>query len=546
MNPGVAEHTRLDDDIIENSTEFSPPERTISGITMSKGSPSSPWWNSKRLRLDDTCNNNLNSTLNSASKNNANWSCASDGNLVEPEMLADMGVSMLEDQASSCERANNSESVERTSPISSENSKKCNKSNSFDSQESIHRASSFDTVIIDRLDQDPYESDEPTAYSNMKNESGYSSRTETDNFINTKGTFCKDDLNASTEKSSFEQFCLYRRKRKSSSAGEDKFNKLSDEMILMILKWLPKKCLVRSMLVCKRWCQIARDEALWSRLDLGGKVLNEGTLGHILPRGVQILRLAQAEIADPVFLENSEVLTDGYVSKLQYLDLSMAVISPDGLAMLLSLCKYLKKLSVEKCIVNKSCCKAISENNDLETLNLTMCEGMDIDCIKDLTKLKNLNAVNVAWCALDAKAMTLLCKSLPRTITRLNIAGCRKTMTDDNITDLVKSCPDMVELDLSDCTMLTMSTVRCILDLSKLEHLSLSRCYGIPPSAYVTLAYMPSLLYLDVFGLIPESVQKSLQVTCGETQLNKFLYSSVARPTVGVRRTSIWGLRVRD
>lgn len=142
------------------------------------------------------------------------------------------------------------------------------------------------------------------------------------------------------------------------------------------------------MLVCKRWCQIARDEALWSRLDLGGKVLNEGTLGHILPRGVQILRLAQAEIADPVFLENSQVLTDGYISKLQYFDLSMAVISPDGLAMLLSKCKYLRKLSLEKCVVNRACCKAISENSDLEVLNLTMCEGMDVECIKDLMKLK--------------------------------------------------------------------------------------------------------------------------------------------------------------
>lgn len=100
-------------------------------------------------------------------------------------------------------------------------------------------------MYVHRLDQDPYESDEPTAYSNMKNESGYSSRTEIDNFVNTKETFCKDDLNASSEKSSFEQFCLYRRKRKSSAAGEDKFNKLSDEMILMILKWLPKKCLVK-------------------------------------------------------------------------------------------------------------------------------------------------------------------------------------------------------------------------------------------------------------------------------------------------------------
>jgi len=145
---------------------------------------------------------------------------------------------------------------------------------------------------------------------------------------------------------------------------------------------------VRSMLVCKRWCQIARDEALWTRLDLGSKVLNEGTLGHILPRGVQILRLAQAEIADPVFYEGSEVLSDSYISKLQYLDLSMAVISPVGLAALLSKCKCLKKLSLEKCVVNRDCCRAISQNPELEVLNLTMCENIDIGCITDLIKLK--------------------------------------------------------------------------------------------------------------------------------------------------------------
>lgn len=145
---------------------------------------------------------------------------------------------------------------------------------------------------------------------------------------------------------------------------------------------------VRSMLVCKRWCQIARDEALWTRLDLGSKVLNEGTLGYILPRGVQILRLAQAEIADPVFCEGSEVFSDSYISKLQYLDLSMAVISPTGLAALLSKCKYLKKLSLEKCIVNSDCCRAINRNTELEVLNLTMCENIDIGCIMDLMKLK--------------------------------------------------------------------------------------------------------------------------------------------------------------
>lgn len=115
-----------------------------------------------------------------------------------------------------------------------------------------------------------------------------------------------------------------------------------------------------------------------------------------------------------------------------------------------------------------------------------------------------------------------------------------------DIKDLVKSCPDIVELDLSDCTLLTMNTVPNLLNFSKLEHLSLSRCYSIPPSTYIRLAYMPCLMYLDVFGLMSEPMLKSVQSNCGETEINKFLYSSVARPTVGVRRTSIWGLRVRD
>ncbi|KAG7214165.1 hypothetical protein KM043_001514 [Ampulex compressa] len=527
MNSDVAEHTRLGKDRLESSEEFSPPE-------------------SKRLRLDDGCNNNLNSTLNSTSKSAARWSCSGDTSLVEPEILEDMGVGMLEDDVANCDGMKILRSQEHgVSPTTSDITRQSRKKNDYlENEENIYRGSSFETIGMDRLEQDPYELDDPVIYTSTGNESGYASRVESDNYVDLKESFGKD--NYSHDKTGLEQFYLCRRKRKPSFVGEDKFNKLSDEMILMILKWLPKKCLVRSMLVCKRWCQIARDEVLWSRLDLGSKVLNEGTLGHILPRGVQILRLAQAEIADPVFHNNSEVLGSCYTSKLQYLDLSMAVISADGLAELLSRCKFLRKLSLEKCIVNRSCCKAIGQNTDIDVLNLTMCEGMDIECIRNLIKLKSLSALNMAWCSLDADSMGLLCKSLPLSVTRLNIAGCRKTLIDDNVKDLVKSCPDIVELDLSDCTMLTMNTVQSLLNLSKLEHLSLSRCYSIPPSTYLRLAYMPCLLYLDVFGLMSEPILKSLQANCAETEINKFLYSSVARPTVGVRRTSIWGLRVRD
>lgn len=38
----------------------------------------------------------------------------------------------------------------------------------------------------------------------------------------------------------------------------------------------------------------------------------------------------------------------------------------------------------------------------------------------------------MAWCGLDADTMALLCTSLSSSVTRLNIAGCRKTLTDDS------------------------------------------------------------------------------------------------------------------
>lgn len=59
---------------------------------------------------------------------------------------------------------------------------------------------------------------------------------------------------------------------------------------------------------------------------------------------------------------------------------------------------------------------------------------------------------------------------------------------------------------------------------------------------------MKSLRYLDVHGgYIEDSDLEAVQNALGErVDINKFKFSSIARPTVGTRRTSIWGLRVRD
>lgn len=119
-------------------------------------------------------------------------------------------------------------------------------------------------------------------------------------------------------------------------------------MILSIFRWVPRTQLSKLALVCKKWRQVAYDDSLWSRLDLGGKTLHGRNLEHVLKRGVSILRLSACNVSilvlcfhncewhnffqinDPVIKEKSSYLPSNFVSKLQYLDLTMVQISPEG------------------------------------------------------------------------------------------------------------------------------------------------------------------------------------------------------------------------
>lgn len=80
------------------------------------------------------------------------------------------------------------------------------------------------------------------------------------------------------------------------SNGINYFEKLSDEILLDIFKWLPKKTLLRIATVCRRFNCCARDETLWTRLDLGLRTLCPNALEQVVRRGVPVLRLAQAEV----------------------------------------------------------------------------------------------------------------------------------------------------------------------------------------------------------------------------------------------------------
>lgn len=99
------------------------------------------------------------------------------------------------------------------------------------------------------------------------------------------------------KKCNSDEICFMSQKRDSRLyTGDDNFAKLSDEILLSIFKWLPKKALCRSSLVNHRFHRVIQDESLWTRLDLAGKTITSFGLGRILMRGTIILRLAQSKV----------------------------------------------------------------------------------------------------------------------------------------------------------------------------------------------------------------------------------------------------------
>lgn len=85
---------------------------------------------------------------------------------------------------------------------------------------------------------------------------------------------------------------------------------------------------------------------------------------------------------EPIF-DPSQIQKD-FLTRVQYLDLSMVTISTDSLTQLFSKCRQLRKLSLEHVPVNDAVCKALAQNRKLEVLNLAMCNGITTYGIRKL------------------------------------------------------------------------------------------------------------------------------------------------------------------
>ena len=84
-------------------------------------------------------------------------------------------------------------------------------------------------------------------------------------------------------------------------SGPNHFDKLSDEIIIQIFKWLPKHILSKLGIVSKRFNRLSFDDSFWRRLDLGTKTVPPGVPGLVMARGCVIFRAARATLTSPVF-----------------------------------------------------------------------------------------------------------------------------------------------------------------------------------------------------------------------------------------------------
>ncbi|GAB1605471.1 S-phase kinase-associated protein 2-like [Argonauta hians] len=340
---------------------------------------------------------------------------------------------------------------------------------------------------------------------------------------------------------------IRRRKKIVFPPGSSLAEILPDLVLLNIFKYLPKLVLTKCAQVCKKWHRIMESESLWKRLDLGNKTLGEGVLGQILNRGVMILRLTRAEISSPIFTGLTSVFSSTKFSKLQYLDLSIASVSVKGLVEILAKCHDLRKLSLESCEVNDEVCSYIGENKQLQVLNMCMTRGITDNGLMPITSnCRKLESLNLAWTGLEQHSLMYLSLCLPESLLKLNISGFRENLTDEEVTQLVKTCPNLTHLDLSDSSLITEKSVTAISELARLELLSLTRCNRILPVSLYSLNVLPQLSVLNIYGMLPDGMLHHLSDALGKVTINKCPFTKISRPTTGIHRTSIWGLRVRD
>ncbi|XP_076968404.1 S-phase kinase-associated protein 2 [Tamandua tetradactyla] len=316
---------------------------------------------------------------------------------------------------------------------------------------------------------------------------------------------------------------------------------LPDELLLGIFSCLCLPELLKVSGVCKRWYSLAFDESLWQTLDLTGKNLHPDVIGRLLSRGVIAFRCPRSFMDQPLIEHFSTF-------RVQHMDLSNSVIDVTTLHAILSQCSKLQNLSLEGLQLSDAIVNNLAQNSNLVRLNLCGCSGFSESALMTLlSSCSRLDELNLSWCYdFTEKHVQVAVAHVSETITQLNLSGYRKNLQRSDVSTLVRRCPNLVHLDLSDSVMLKNDCFQEFHQLNYLQHLSLSRCYDIIPETLLELGEIPTLKTLQVFGIVPDGTLQLLKEALPHLQINCSHFTTIARPTIDNKKNQeIWGIQCR-
>lgn len=210
---------------------------------------------------------------------------------------------------------------------------------------------------------------------------------------------------------------------------------LHEEVVLRIFSFLPLSDLIRVSRVCRWWYRLSFDRFLFKNVDL---------------------RPFATRLTDPVKIEL--LFTKRMASIVQCLDLSGFIISGETLRILASSCSQLRVLKLKSVTFTPGTKGKDIFPENLKVLDIRFSQGHPGVYRAIATSVENIRSLRLC----DAFLYTLL--------------------QDGTLKTTIKSLKYLRELDLSHCHLLDDNTLSLFTSCSRLEALSVRKCFMLTGS----------------------------------------------------------------
>ena len=309
---------------------------------------------------------------------------------------------------------------------------------------------------------------------------------------------------------------------------------LPDEITLKIIYFLNIKDLVKFGRVSKRMRRIRNDQSVWQKINLSkcsserrGYYVDIPTelVKMVIENGCKYLSLRCMKLGPASMGSEGDLNLNGS-SSLIYLDLENCEANAKTFEEILASCHSLQKLSMsskgEKMFLASNMIKSIWYQNghSLQTLNLSYCDGLDLESIQKITKnCVQLKNIDLFATHLSKDSINFLVTNLTPNVEKIDL-GCLWDLKDEHLKALVVRCNKLSVLNLQRTEITNNSLNHIVENLQQtLEKLDVYGCYGITCAELSILKSMPKLKSLRFMGICCKIVRFNDTITADEKEL---------------------------